>query len=163
MFRDKAVDLLRNDIPDDPPEGYEMLSTGDGFNLWLGPVYGLVEKGRLRLGMRAGRRHLNPHGTMHGGIIASFADLQIYVSQRDSKDLRYTLMPTIQLSIDFLSPVVLGDWLVGDTQLLHRTRSVLFQQTMASVGDRPVFRSSAIYRITRHDAPAGSTVGELFA
>lgn len=162
MNREEAIRLLRDDIDDDPPAGFAPLPTGTGFNLWLGPVYGKIEDGRLRLGMRIGRRHLNPHQTTHGGIIASFADLQIYASQMQDRDLRHRLMPTIQLAIDYLSPAVLGEWLVGDTTLLNATRSTLFQQTIASVGDRLVFRSSAIHRITKHSAPVGSRVGDLF-
>ena len=118
--------------------------------------------GGLRLGMRIGRRHINPHQTCHGGILASFADMQVYVAQQEDPALRYMLMPTISLSLDYLAPVVLGDWLEGHTTILRATRSTLFQHTVAMVGERPVVRSSGIYRISGQTAPAGSTLGEFF-
>lgn len=162
MDRQAAIDLLQNDLADDPPEGFAPLPMGTGFNQYLGPVYGKVIDGRLRLGMRIGRRHINPHQTTHGGIIASFADMQVYVSQQQEPELRYALMPTISMTLDYIAPVVLGDWLEGHTQLLRATRTTLFQQTLATVDERPVFRASCIYRISRHRAPEGSTLGELF-
>lgn len=162
MDIEPIVEMLSSEIPDDPPEGYEPLPTGPGFNCYFGPLYGKVIDGKLRLGMRIGKRHVNPHDTCHGGILASFADMQLYVSQQQEPDLRYRLMPTINMTLDYIAPVVLGNWLEGHTTLLRATRSTLFQQTLAMVEERPVFRSSCVYRITRHRAPIGSTLGDLF-
>ncbi|PSJ57792.1 hypothetical protein C7I84_17400 [Mesorhizobium ephedrae] len=157
-----VMELLAGEIADDPPAGYEPLPTGTGFNEYLGPLYGRLIDGRLRLGMRIGKRHVNPHQTCHGGILASFADMQLYVSQQQEPELRHMLMPTINMTLDYIAPVVLGDWLEGHTTLLRATRATLFQQTLAMVGARPVFRSSCIYRISKQRAPIGSTLGELF-
>ncbi|SMH54757.1 PaaI family thioesterase [Mesorhizobium australicum] len=155
-------ELLASEIADDPPEGFAPLPTGPGYNAYFGPIYGRMLDGRLRLGMRIGRRHINPHDTCHGGVLASFADMQVYVTQQARSDLRQILMPTISMSLDYISPAILGDWLEGDTTLLRATKTTLFQQTLATVGDRIVFRSSCIYRVSGRQAPMGSTLGELF-
>ncbi|BCH23494.1 PaaI family thioesterase [Mesorhizobium sp. L-8-3] len=155
-------ELLANEISDDPPPGFEPLPTGTGFNVYFGPIYGKLVDGKLRLGMRIGRRHINPHDTCHGGVLASFADMQVYVSQQQEPSLRYVLMPTINMSIDYISPAILGDWLESSSTLLRATKMTLFQQTVATAGDRLVFRSSSIYRISGHKAPSGSTLGDLF-
>ena len=63
--------MLAGELADEPPEGFQPISVGTGFNVYLGPVYGKIVEGRLRLGMRVGRRHINPHDTCHGGILAS--------------------------------------------------------------------------------------------
>lgn len=162
MDAGQVSEMLAGEIPDDPPDGFEPLPTGTGFNLYFGPVYGKLVEGRLRLGMRVGKRHINPHDTCHGGVLASFADMQVYVSQQREPGLRYMLMPTISMTLDYLAPVMLGDWLEGHTTPLRTTRTTLFQQTLAMVGDRPVFRASAIYRVSGRTAPAGSTLGDLF-
>lgn len=158
----RVGELLANEISDDPPAGFEPLPTGTGFNVYFGPIYGKLADGKLRLGMRIGRRHVNPHDTCHGGVLASFADMQLYVSQQQDPSLRYILMPTINMSIDYISPAILGDWLESNSTLLRATKSTLFQQTLATVGDRLIFRSSCIYRISGHRAPSGSTLGDLF-
>jgi len=162
MDAESVGDLLAREIADNPPEGFAPLPTGPGYNSYFGPIYGKMLDGRLRLGMRIGRRHINPHDTCHGGVLASFADMQVYVSQQARSDLRQILMPTISMSLDYISPAALGDWLEGNTTLLRATKTTLFQQTLAAVGDRIIFRSSCIYRISGRQAPVGSTLGELF-
>jgi uncharacterized protein (TIGR00369 family) len=157
----KAIALLQSEIDDDPPEGYVAMPSGSGFNQIVGPVYGRMQNGKLSLGMRIGHRHVNPHDTCHGGILASFADMQVYVSQQQSH-LRYTLMPTVSMSIDFITPARLGNWLEGRTTLIQATKSTLFQQTLAVVGNQPIIRASCVYRITKHRAPEGSTLGDMF-
>jgi uncharacterized protein (TIGR00369 family) len=159
----KAVsDLLAGEIPDNPSEGFEPIPTGTGFNVYFGPIYGKLVEGRLRLAMRIGRRHINPHDTCHGGVLASFADMQVYFSQQQEPELRHMLLPTISMSLDYIAPAVLGDWLEGESTLLRATKTTLFQQTLAKAGDRIVFRSSGIYRVSGRGAPNGSTLGALF-
>ncbi|MBX3573591.1 MAG: PaaI family thioesterase [Mesorhizobium sp.] len=154
--------LLAGEIPDDPPEGFLPIQVGTGFNVYFGPIYGKLIDGKLRLGLRVGRRHINPHDTCHGGVIASFADMQVYVGQQQEATLRRMLLPTISMNIDFISPAALGDWLEGNSILLRHTNSLLFQQTVGTVGERVVFRASCIYKVSGREAPEGSRVGDMF-
>lgn len=156
-----AIALLTNDIPADPPGGFRSLPTGPGFNLLMGPIWGRVEGLRLVLGMRVGHRHINPHQTCHGGVLSVFADFMAYAVQHEA-DEKNTLTPTVSTTIDFLSPAVRGDWLEGRCELLRRTRNLLFCQTVARVGDRPVFRSSSIFKIGKPVSHVGSTLGSFF-
>ena len=162
MDASRVSEMLAAEIPDDPPAGFAPLPTGTGYNLFFGPIYGRLVDGKLRLGMRIGRRHINPHDTCHGGVLASFADMQVYVSQQQQAELRHMLLPTISMTLDYIAPAMLGDWLEGHTTPLRATRTTLFQQTLAMVGDRLVFRASAVYRVSGRTAPTGSTVGDLF-
>jgi uncharacterized protein (TIGR00369 family) len=155
-------EMLSEEIPDDPPEGFLPIKVGTGFNVYFGPIYGKLVEGKLRLGLRVGRRHINPHDTCHGGVIASFADMQVYVSQQQEPALRRMLLPTISMNIDFIAPAGLGDWLEGHSILLRYANSLLFQQTIGAVGDRVVFRASCIYKVSGREAPEGSRVGDMF-
>lgn len=97
-------------------------------------------------------RHCNATGMMHGGAMATFLDGQAFVVVDDTLKQRHT--PTISLSIDFLAPPLLGDWLVAEVQLVKVTRSMIASQALAKVGDRVVARSNAIYSNTiGKDAP----------
>ncbi|SEJ83529.1 Thioesterase superfamily protein [Marinovum algicola] len=162
MDHSKAIDLLANDMPDDPPEGFKVLAIEEGFNLWIGSVYGKVVDGRLKFGLRIRRRHLNPHGTAHGGLIASLADLQGLSCQKENPDLRFMLMPTVQMSVDYLAPARLGDWVEMSTRLVQQTRSLLFTDTLARADGRNIFRSNAIFRITKSTDVSGSVLGDRF-
>ena len=156
-----ATDLLARDIQDDPPPGFRLLPDGGGFNLLLGAMYGKVEGGKLTLGFRIGPRHLNPHNTCHGGVLASFADMQSYVYGREA-GLPYALLPTVNLTVDYLSAALPGDWLEGRTSLLRASKTFLFGHTVVMADDRPVIRANCIYKIASKKAPLGSTLGDLF-
>ena len=88
--------------------------------------------------------HCNAVGSMHGGAMATFMDGQAFVYQDPAAGDPHT--PTISLSVDYLAPPVPGDWLVADVLLVKTTRTMLFTQAIAYVGDRAMARSNAIYR-----------------
>lgn len=158
---DPVAELIGQDVPDDPPHGFHRIPNGGGFNLFLGAIYGGIRDGKLVLGMRIKPRLLNPHRTLHGGVIACFADMQAYVAQREG-GVPDHVTPTINMSIDFLEPVVSGDWLHAQTATLKATRNLLFTQTVGMVGDKPVFRSSSVYKIGPKSIYPGSTLAGFF-
>lgn len=158
---DAIAELIGQDIPDDPPEGFHRIPSGGGFNLFIGAVYGRLRDGKLTLGLRIKPRLLNPHQTLHGGMTACFVDMQAYVAQREG-GVPDHLTPTINMSIDYLAPIVSGDWLQADTVLLKATRNLLFTNTVGRVGDKPVFRSSCIFKIGPKSAFEGSTLAGFF-
>lgn len=156
-----AVTLIMGDRPEEPPPGFTRIPTGPGFNLLFGGIWGRVDGSRLVIGMRVTERHINPHLTCHGGVLSSFADFMAYGAQFES-GLVHTLMPTVSTSIDFLAPAKLGDWLEGRCEVLRQTRNLLFCQTVAKVGDQPIFRSSTIYKLGRTVTHIGSTIATTF-
>jgi uncharacterized protein (TIGR00369 family) len=158
---DPIADLIAQDIPEDPPEGFHVIPNGAGFNLFIGAIYGRLRDNKLTLGMRIKPRLLNPHQTLHGGVTACFVDMQAYVAQREG-GVPDHVTPTINMSIDYLAPIVSGDWLQADTSLLKATRNMLFTSSVGWVGDKPVFRSSSIFKIGPKSAFKGSTLAGFF-
>ena len=156
-----TADLIARDVPDDPPDGYKPLPTGLGFMQLLGPIYCRLQDRQLTLGMRISPRHLNPMRTSHGGLLATFADMQSLVAQCEGSAIGRST-PTVTLSVDYLAPVLLGDWLEGDATLLRATRKLLFTQLLAKVGERPVFRSSGIFKIGPVMEFKGTKLNEFF-
>lgn len=88
--------------------------------------------------------HCNGVGGMHGGAMATFLDGQAFVFQDRNAADPHT--PTISLHVDYLAPPVAGDWLVADVELIKTTRTMIFTQAIARVGDRAMARSHAIYK-----------------
>lgn len=99
-----------------------------------------------RYAMLVEERHCNATGFMHGGALATFLDAQAFVVIDATLAERHT--PTITLGIDFLAPVCAGDWLVAQVELVKVTRSMIVSRALATVGDRVVARSNAIYSNT---------------
>ena len=111
-----------------------------------------IDWATARYALQVEERHCNVTGVMNGGAMATFLDGQAFVVVGDKLKKLHT--PTISLSIDFLAPPLVGDWLVAEVELVKITRSMIVTQALAKVGDRVLARSNAIYSNTNgKDAP----------
>ena len=88
--------------------------------------------------------HCNATGFMHGGAMTTFLDGQAFVLE--AIDTREAHTPTVSLSVDFLARPAPGDWLVAEVELVKKTRTLIFTEAKAKVGDRVMARSNATYR-----------------
>jgi uncharacterized protein (TIGR00369 family) len=102
-----------------------------------------IDRETHRYALRVEPRHCNGVGMMHGGAMATLLDGQAFVFQ--DPEARDAHTPTISLSVDFLAPPQIGDWVVAEVQLVKVTRSLIVTQALAKVGDRVVARSNMIY------------------
>ncbi len=140
------------------PEGFSELPFRTGFVGVNGPLY--VKRGadgRLHLGFRVEERHCNPMGIAHGGMLVTFADMQLPFGARFQADLSDRFLPTIHLATDFLAPAPLGAWVEGETEVLRRTRNLVFAQCLVTADGEPCLRASGIFKIgpeARLDDPA---------
>lgn len=134
------------------PAGFIELPFGGGehFLTLTGPLYGKREKDKLVLGFRVEHRHCNIGGVCHGGMLMTFADMQLSIGSRfNSGDSGEALgfMPTVNLTADFLAPASLGAWVEGRTDLLRVTRNFLFCQCIVTANGAPVLRASGIMKV----------------
>jgi uncharacterized protein (TIGR00369 family) len=153
---DQIAALTARDLPDDPPAGFRPIAPRIGFHLMMAQFYGRMEDCGLVVAFRCSPRHMNNHGTCHGGMLAGFADFAAY-SVRLAADLPETSIPTVSLSMEYLRPVRLGDWVEARTELTKRGRTLLFSRTTVSVGATAVFTASGIFVQGTHD-PQGLEV-----
>ncbi len=104
--------------------------------------------------MAADRRHHNPMGTVHGGILCDLADAAMGYA------FASTLGPgesftTIELKINFLRPVFEGK-LTARAKVLHRGKTVgLVECDVLNDGGKPVARASSTCSVLRGEAAKG--------
>lgn len=139
-----AQNLLARDLPDDPPPGFLSMPPRVGFPMIMGQFYGRMEDGMLVVAFRCSPRHMNNHGVCHGGMLAAFADFTAY-AVRLAADLPDISIPTASLSVEFLRPVRLGDWVEARTEMTKRGGKLLFSRVTATVGGDIVFTASGIF------------------
>jgi acyl-CoA thioesterase len=72
----------------------------EGFKELLGVDVVHAEEGEARLQMRATAKHLNPHGTVHGGVIATLADCAMGEAVRATGNA--DLPVTVEMKINYL-------------------------------------------------------------
>jgi uncharacterized protein (TIGR00369 family) len=108
-----------------------------------GPLYGRRDGHRLVLGLRVERRHCNPAGSCHGGMLTTLADMLLVLGASVASDTpRYTV--TVNLSCDFIAAAAEGAWIEGRLEVLRSARSLVFCQGVLEADGRVVLRCSGI-------------------
>lgn len=111
----------------------------------IGPLYGRLDEGRFVLGIRIERRHCNPGGTCHGGMIMTLSDMLLLMGSNIEGGVnRY--FTTVNVTCDFIAPAPEGVWVEGRMQVLRVARSLVFSQGLFTTGDTVVARCSGILK-----------------
>ena len=130
------------------PAGFQAMALGDLFIGNNGPFYLKHEGPLVQIGFRVERRHCNPMGNCHGGMLASFSDMVLPLSiHRKTTEVGHKFLPTISLQLDYLAPAPLGCWVQGEAEVLRVTRSLVFVQGLVTADGEPAVRISGIFKI----------------
>jgi uncharacterized protein (TIGR00369 family) len=97
------------------PPGFRLIAQTSGFAEANGPWFEKVEGGRLIRGFLPGPRHANSHGIVHGGMLATFIDSAMGSTVFHVLERRCV---TIRLSLDYLMPGRIGDWLQAEAEVI---------------------------------------------
>ncbi|MBK8007605.1 MAG: PaaI family thioesterase [Rhizobiales bacterium] len=130
------------------PAGFIELPFGAGENFLslIGPLWCKRENNKLILGFRVEKRHCNIGGICHGGMLMTFADMQLGLGARFHAEEDFGFMPTVNMTADFLAPAALGAWVEGRTDLLRSTRNFIFCQGIITSNGAPAVRASGIMK-----------------
>ena len=127
-----------------PPQA-ENISRG-GFNLHAGPIYRLPADGEVRrFALPVIDKHMNGSGSVHGGLLMTFADISM--SQTSRAVSGATSCSTVSLTCDFVGPAKLGDILESRVSVTRQTRTLVFLSTDIVVGSRIVAVATGLWKI----------------
>ena len=130
------------------PPGFQPVAIGGEFLKTIGPLYGRWDGERARLGFRVEERHANIARACHGGMLTSFADMQMaVVTHYQWPEIAGHSFPTISLTTDFVASVPLGAWLEGAADVIRATKTLVFVQGTAAVEGATALRFSGVYKI----------------
>jgi uncharacterized protein (TIGR00369 family) len=136
-------------LADSVPPGFVDPRLG-GFAGDLGPILRHDREGQVVSGFLVDARHCNPSGDCHGGWLSTFADVTMVRMARfgqagmgQSGEGRWV---TTALSLDFLRPVLVGDWVESDCLRLPAGARSCAVQGVARVRGVVVLRMNAAFR-----------------
>lgn len=133
------------------PEGWEVF-TDPGFISLVGPVYHRMVEGRQAFAFRAEAKHGNLVGTVHGGMLLTFADRALSIVVRDAAEGARCV--TVEMSSQFVGAARTGDLIEVEPEIVRKTSSLVFVRGTLMSGDRPLAAASGIWKILK-DKPAG--------
>ena len=102
-------------IPAKIPPGFRKLTEASGFAAANGPWFEKIENGRAVRGFLSGPQHANALGIVHGGMLAAFLDSAMGTAVLHTLQRRAV---TVRLSIDYLMPGRIGDWLQAEGEVI---------------------------------------------
>lgn len=148
-----------------PRPGWQALPQVGPFLGLIGPVLWQPQApaGLFRFGLGLDERHLNIVGIAHGGLLATFADcaLGMAIAMDRRQRGRAGGMVTANLTLDYLAPGRVGDWVEADVTLLRSGQRLAFAQAMLRVGEAPVLRASAVFAAAPATVAGGAAVDFL--
>ena len=112
------------------------------FGQHVGPIW---RRGDALFGFVAAEKHRNHIGIVHGGMLSTFADQAMGMTGRRATGEKPHA--TIELTMQFVGAVQLGDFVEAHCEMVRITRSVLFIESKVKVGDKIVASASGIWKI----------------
>ena len=97
----------------------------DKFGEWMG--YSVLKfernKRKAEVGLKIRKDHLSPAGRVHGGVISGFFDFACGAAVFTTLE-KGDFCSTVELKVNYLRPIELGDDLVGKTKVVFRGRKI---------------------------------------
>lgn len=106
-----------------------------------------VNADEVCFGFVAVERHCNPFGRIHGGWLATLADLQMILQAARSAEMPVARLVTASLQINYLAAAKQGAWVESKARMLRRTRGLIFMEGTAASEGRDILQTSGIYQI----------------
>lgn len=103
------------------PPGFRELTEATGFAAANGPWYEKIDGDRAIRAFRPGPQHANALGIVHGGMLAAFLDSTMGSAVWRMVNRRAV---TIRLSIDYLGPGRIGEWLQAEGEVVGHDEHV---------------------------------------
>jgi acyl-coenzyme A thioesterase 13 len=128
-----------------PPDFRPLFRTSPVIEL-IGPLYCRGEGADLAIGLVVEAKHCNARGTVHGGILATVADIALGYTMAFSSAPPANLV-TASLTIDFAGSAKLGDWLETRVDIQKQGRRMSFANCYISVAGERIVRASAVFLV----------------
>ena len=134
--------LKTTQIP--PIEGYTIYDPVDPFENDVGPFYWrLLDDGSHHFVLLTAECHANAHGTIHGGLMMTMADLAIAATAKGKPDDIYV---TVAFNCEFIASGFRGDLIEARAELVRRTGTMAFIRGKIQVGETDLFVYSGVMK-----------------
>ena len=129
------------------PSDYQVYEYDDPFEDHVGPLGYKVVDGTITFAFLADARHRNTAGTVHGGMLMTFADFALCLTATwDQPGEKWV---TVSCNSEFVAPGRPGDLIEASGEVVRRTKSLTFVRGQVYADDRILLNYSAIVKRIR--------------
>jgi acyl-coenzyme A thioesterase PaaI-like protein len=133
-----------SDVTKTVPEGWVRVPS-KAFGTHVGPFYRPPDGEAGLCGFLADERHGNKRGVVHGGMLATAFDVALGNACWEAAGQRPSA--TVQLSVQYVGAVQLGEFALIRPEIIKTTRSLVFIRGVMTVGDRTVATAEGVWKI----------------
>jgi acyl-coenzyme A thioesterase 13 len=128
----------------DIPSGFAPLFRVSPIAELLGPIYYKGKGYELSLGLFAQPKHANLRGSVHGGVLASIADMALGYTLAFSSDPPAGFV-TANLTVDYAGSAKIGDWIHTKTDVQRQGGRLAFANCYIYAGEQRICRASGVF------------------
>jgi len=128
------------------PAGFEPLSRSSPALDLIGPVHASGAGADLVLGLCVELKHCNSRGTIHGGILATLADVALGHATAFSTEPP-TALTTASLMLDYAGAAKIGDWIEVHVDIQKLGSRLAFANAYITLDGQRIVRASAVFAV----------------
>ena len=129
-------------------EDFEQISLRPGFMKHNGGLlFKVISEKEYKFKTIIKDNHLNAAGIAHGGYISAVVDAGAGTAAHRTAGNRPCV--TISLELKFISPVKLGQELIGITKIQKKTKSMIFLTCELKTSDKIVATASGVWKMLK--------------
>lgn len=132
----------------DIPAGFAPIFRTSPFLETIGPLYSTGSGTKLVVGLCVQEKHTNARGTLHGGVLASIADIALGYGLATSTDPP-TSMVTTSLSVDFAGSAQTGDWVETSLDIQKIGARMAFANVYFTLRGERIARASGVFLVAK--------------
>ena len=129
-------------------EDFEQISLKPGFMKHNGGLlFKTISETEYQFKTTITENHLNAAGITHGGFIAAVVDAGAGTAAHRAAGSSPCV--TISLELKFISPIKLGQELIGTTKIQKKTKSMIFLTCELKTSDKIVATASGVWKMLK--------------
>ena len=129
-------------------EDFEQISLKPGFMKHNGGLlFKTISETEYQFKTTITENHLNAAGITHGGFIAAVVDAGAGTAAHRTAGSSPCV--TISLELKFISPIKLGQKLIGTTKIQKKTKSMVFLTCELKTSDKIVATASGVWKMLK--------------
>jgi len=126
------------------PAGFQPLFRTSPVLDLIGPFFSKGKGADLVIGLRVEAKHCNARGTVHGGILATLADVALGYTMATASTPPANLV-TANLTLDYAGTAKIGDWLETHVDIQKQGNRLAFANCYITAGEERIVRASAVF------------------
>ena len=134
----------------DIPEGFERHFRQSPLTDPWEPIYSRRTAEAVIIGLRLATPHTNSRGLIHGGLIASLADIAMGHSCGVKLGGGARLV-TVGLAVDFTGTAQIGQWLSVESQVIKTGGTLCFVQSLVTADGVVIARANGTFRVIKKE------------